>query len=126
MKFLNPAAAIIVGVLALGAQSPVRSKPEQVRKSMNTEGQLTWRVARENLGKGQVVHFGFAPGTGFTDLDFHPITEKNWKTMASPNPDAIAQLEVPTSVTMAQLNAALQTLAAKGGYRTVEIVVRQQ
>jgi hypothetical protein len=117
---------MLVGVLVVGAQSPVTSKQKGVIKSMNAEGQLTWRVTREGPGERQVVHFGFAPGTGFTDLDFHPITEKNWKAMASPNSDAVAELEVPNSVTMAQLKTALQTLAAKGGYKTVEIVVRQQ
>ena len=126
LSLIATAATLVAGVLTLSAQSLGRSKQKEVRKSMNAEGQLTWRLAPESFGERQVVHFGFAPGTGFTDLDFHPITDKNWKAMASPNPDAIAQLEVPNSVTMAQLNAALRTLAAKGGYKTVEIVVREQ
>lgn len=63
-------------------------------------------------------------GTGRTDIDFHPITDRNWKAMASPAPDAITVLQVPGDATIAQVNAAVQAVASKGGYRYVQVVMR--
>ena len=88
---------------------------------MNTSGQLLWFATPFDFGKRTQVRFSFGPGTGLTDADFHPVTDRNWPAMTSPAPDAIAVVEVPSSATMAQVDAAIQTIAAKGRYRFIEV-----
>jgi hypothetical protein len=91
---------------------------------MTPNGQMMWLSTPVEFGQRPQVYFSFGVGTGLTDVDFHPITDRNWKAMASPTPDAIAVLQVPGEATMAQVNAAVQAVAAKGGYRYVQVVTR--
>lgn len=91
---------------------------------MTSSGQLMWLSAPVDLGARPVVYFSFGVGTGLTDLDFHPITDRGWKAMASPAPEAVAVLQVPADATLAQVGAAVQAVATKGGYRYVQVVTR--
>ena len=88
---------------------------------MNPSGQLVWMSNPRSFDDRRKVYFAFSPGFGLTDIDFHPITNKNWQYMTAPSPDAVAMLEVPAEATMAQLNAAVQTIATKGGYLLIAL-----
>ena len=121
------AAALPMGVAILLAQSAAKPAKKEVRKSMSqSQGQFVWVSTPENYAERPQVHFSFGPGTGLMDVDFHPVTDKNWKAMASPSPQAVALLEVPASVNMTQLGAAIKAITTKGGYRLIEVRVRQE
>lgn len=92
---------------------------------MTQSGQLLWLSTPGDYANRLQVRFSFDPGTGLTDVDFHAITDRNWAAMVSPSPDAVAVLEAPAGATLAQLHAALKTLAVKGQYRFVEVLMRQ-
>jgi hypothetical protein len=117
--------SLIAGALSVAAAAPMTAHPAPPsRSSMSSNGQMMWFSAPVDLGARPVVYFSFGAGTGLTDIDFHPITERGWKAMASPAPDAVAVLQVPADATMAQVNAAVQAVATNGGYRYVQVVMR--
>ena len=91
---------------------------------MTTNGQMMWLSTPVDFGDRPQLYFSFGVGTGLVDVDFHPITDRNWKAMASPSPNAVAVLQVPGQATMAQVNAAVMSLATNGGYRYVQVLTR--
>lgn len=91
---------------------------------MSQEVQLIWNAAGEDFGNRQQVYFMYNPGRGLTDIDFHPITARQWPAMKSRTPDAIARLQVIKETTAAQLQEVILQIAEKGGYKTVVISVR--
>src|SRR5579872_313981 len=111
------AATILLGVLAGQPSEP----KEKSNKPMNQELQLVWTAAGDNLERRRQVHFVYSPGVGLSDLDFHPITDRNWKSMKSPSPDAVARLQVTKQTTVPQLDEVIRHIAEKGGYGTVVV-----
>lgn len=92
---------------------------------MSQEGQLIWNAAGVDFGNRQRVDFMYTPGNGLSDIDFHPITAREWKAMKSPTADAIAYLQVSKETTVSQLEEVIRQIQEKGGYKTVGITVRE-
>jgi hypothetical protein len=92
---------------------------------MSSKGQLLWNATPQNFDGKPEVEFSYSPGLGLADADFHPVAARDWHAMKSPSPDAVATLEVPADLTLAQLQPALELISSKGSYRTIEIVVRR-
>jgi len=92
---------------------------------MSEEGQLLWGSVPRTFEGRRVVDFSYSPVLGLSDADFHQVTARNWDAMKSPAPDSVARLDVPPDLTMQQLQEAITLLRSKGGYRTIEIVVRR-
>ena len=91
---------------------------------MSEQGQLVWAAAPQKFEKRPTVEFSYSPVLGFSDIDFHPVTTKDWSAMKAPAPDAVGILNVAPELTMRQLQDAVAQLRTRGGYTTVEIVVR--
>ena len=118
------AVGLAVGFTAcygLGFKPPAKKREE---KTVSVQGQLVWTTQHRNLEEKDKLYFFLDSALGLTDIDFHPITDNGWKQMTSPSPDTAAKLFVTPGVTMEELERALEQLASKGKYRTVEITVR--
>jgi hypothetical protein len=118
------AIAAIAGTILAGQPTAARTKGKSV-KPMNQEVQLIWNSAGENFENRQQVYFMYSPGHGLSDIDFHPITDREWKAMKSPTPDAVARLQVTKATTVPQVDEVIHRIAEKGGYRTVVVTVAQ-
>ena len=110
------AAAMLLGLFA-GKRAP-QMGGEKI-KPMNHEIQLIWTATVADLEHRREIYFIFSPGHGLTDIDFHPITAREWPVMKSPTVDAVARLQVTKETTVAQLQEVIRQLADKGGYKTV-------
>lgn len=110
-------AAIVSTMLAL--QPTIAQSSGKSMENMNQELRLTWNASGEGLENRRVVDFMYSPGHGLTDIDFHSITARDWPTMKSPTPDAVARLQVSKETTVVQLQEVIAQIAEKGGYKTV-------
>ena len=91
---------------------------------MNEEGQLLWTAVPQKFGTRHVVSFSYSPVLGLSDIDFHQITAKDWRVMKSPAADAVARLVVPPELSISALHDAIALLHTKGGYATVQVLIK--
>lgn len=82
---------------------------------------ICWNANAESFENRHEVYFMFTPGNGLTDIDFHSITAREWPSMKSPSPDAVAQLQVAKETSMAEIEEVVRQIAEKGGYQTINI-----
>ena len=119
----------IAGAIALTAllhgQAPAAKTKGKDITAMSEEGQLVWHAGRDDFGYRQKVYFMYSPGHGLSDIDFHPVTAREWKAMKSPTPDAVAYLQVVKETAVPQLLEVVRHIAEQGGYKTIVINVGQ-
>ncbi len=113
-----------IWVVALVFAMVSRATGESIER-MNQPLELVWSVTGENLESRQQVHFGFSPGYGLTDIDFHRITASEWPAMKSPTADAVAILQVVAGTPISQVEEVVRQIAERGGYKTVVVTVGQ-
>ncbi len=118
------AVASLFSVMLAGQTSATRTQAESA-KPMNERVELVWSAAQEKFGGRQQVHFGFSPGYGLTDVDFHLITAREWPAMKSPTADAVAMLQVVEGTPIFQVEEIVRQIAERGGYKTVVVTVGQ-
>src|SRR5260370_1076253 len=124
IRNLRPITLALVFSAMLAAQPPAAGATGKSVKPMSQEVQLIWNADGVDFGNRQQVYFMYNPGRGLTDIDFHPITARDWRAMKSPTADAVARLQVVKETTAAQLQEVILHIAEKGGYKTVVITVR--
>jgi hypothetical protein len=91
---------------------------------METQGQLLWTAETLTPLEAEAVYFIFDPVMGLRDMDFHAITDEGWEQMKSPSPRAVAKLMVTPNAKMEDIRRAFGLIAAKGGYKFIEVTVR--
>jgi len=91
---------------------------------MEAQGQLLWTAEALTHPEAEEIYFIFDPVMGLRDIDFHSITDAGWGQMKSPSPRAVAKLIVTPNAKMEDIRKAFGTVAAKGGYRFIEVTVR--
>jgi hypothetical protein len=83
--------------------------------------QLT-AIPRAQAKKIEYV-FILDPMLGLMDVDFHRITEEGWKHMQSASADTTAGLVVKPGTAAETLQRALDQLATRGHYQSVQITI---
>src|SRR5882724_7496279 len=87
------AVALVFSMMLASQKTATRTKGETI-KHMNQPLELVWSAAGGDFEHRRRVYFGFSPGQGLTDIDFHSITAREWPAMKSPTADSIAMLQV--------------------------------
>jgi hypothetical protein len=123
MQFRNVCVTILFTSCTLAGQHSLINQKGKLR--MSEQNRLTWSASAP-ANSDEQVYFSYKPGLGLMDIDFHPITERNWAAMRSPSPRSIAKLDVSRNITLDQLEKVLRALSEKGGYRTVEISYEEE
>lgn len=91
---------------------------------MEAQGQLLWTAEALTPHEAEEVYFIFDAVMGLRDMDFHAITDEGWEQMKNPNPRAVAKLIVTPHTKMEDIRKAFAIVAAKGGYKFIEVMVR--
>jgi len=91
---------------------------------MSKQGYLLWSTQQRDHEETEKYLFLFDPVTGLRDIDFHEITDTGWEHMKSPDSTTTAILQVAPNTTMADIQRALDVLTTKGGYNSVEVLIR--
>jgi hypothetical protein len=120
-------AGVLSLLLSVAVLSYAQSSRDLIIKEERTvegQGQLLWTAEVQTRPGAEEVYFLFDPIMGLRDVDFHLITDEGWAQMKSPSADAVAKLLVTPNTKMDDIRKVLETVAAKGGYRFIEVTVR--
>ncbi|MBI4387493.1 MAG: hypothetical protein HY582_00415 [Candidatus Omnitrophica bacterium] len=91
---------------------------------MNQENHLIWSAEKESSQTESYI-FCYDKTTGFTDIDFHPISGDGWKKFKSSNSNQTATLVVSPAIAVEDLTKALQELKRRTSFERIKIDVKK-
>ena len=93
-------------------------------RTMLKQAKMLWNEQIQERPTTDGIPFFLDPVIGLSDIDSHQVTDAGWIHMKCPRADVAANLVAAPSATLGELQSALEALASKGGYKTVEITIR--
>jgi hypothetical protein len=93
-------------------------------KTVLKQVKMLWNEQIQKAPATEGVPFFLDPIIGLSDIDAHPVTDDGWIHMRAPHPNSVANLAAAPSASLSELEEAIKALTSKGGYKEIEITVR--
>src|SRR5262245_48850566 len=109
---------LLVSVLLPRHDSSVSNR-KSVTSMNDAQVQVVWSASAPAYDDRRTVYFMYDSVAGLTDIDFHPVLERDWTAMKSPSPDAVARLKLAPNSVVGKVAEVIRRISEKGGYKTI-------